>query len=128
MGFFFQAPLPVFNRNQGEIARAEREQKQIEARKAALDSTIASEVETAFQQYTVARNLLESLETGMVTQARDVRDIMEYSYKRGEASFVEFLDAQRAFNETRQTYNEARAEYARNLHLLDSVTGRTVNP
>jgi cobalt-zinc-cadmium efflux system outer membrane protein len=36
------------------------------------------------------------------------------------------LDAQRAFNETMQAYNEARAEYARSLYLLDSVTGKEV--
>jgi cobalt-zinc-cadmium efflux system outer membrane protein len=38
------------------------------------------------------------------------------------------LDAQRAFNETMQSYHEARAEYARALYLLDSVTGKAVKP
>jgi cobalt-zinc-cadmium efflux system outer membrane protein len=53
-----------------------------------------------------------------------VRVITEYSYRRGEASLLEFLDAQRAFNETMQGYNEARAEYARALYLLDAVSGK----
>ena len=44
------------------------------------------------------------------TQAQDVRTTTEYSYRAGEASFVEFLDAVRAFNDTMQSYNEARAE------------------
>ena len=61
-------------------------------------------------------------------QARDVRQITEYSYKRGEATFVEFLDAQRAFNETMQGYNEARAELARSLYLIDSISGRGITP
>ena len=43
----------------------------------------------------------------------------EYSYRRGEASFIEFLDAVRAFNDTMQSYNEARADYARSLYALD---------
>ena len=64
----------------------------------------------------------------MLKQARDVRDITEYSYRRGEASLVEFLDAQRAFNDTMQNYNDARGEYARNLYLLESVSGKGVNP
>ena len=59
---------------------------------------------------------------------RDVRSITEYSYKRGEATFVEFLDAQRAFNETMQGYNEARAELARSLYLMDSISGKGINP
>ena len=56
------------------------------------------------------------------------RQIIEYSYKRGEATFVEFLDAQRAFNETMQGYNEARAELARSLYLMDSISGKGINP
>jgi len=62
-----------------------------------------------------------------LTQAQDVRSTTEYSYRRGEASFVELLDAVRAFNETRQSYNEARAEYARSLYALDAIAGK-VNP
>jgi cobalt-zinc-cadmium efflux system outer membrane protein len=53
---------------------------------------------------------------------------MEYSYRRGEASFVDFLDAQRTFNDTMQNYNTARADYARSLYQLDSVAGRTKAP
>jgi cobalt-zinc-cadmium efflux system outer membrane protein len=59
----------------------------------------------------------------MLTKARDVRQTTEYSYRRGEATLVEFLDAQRAFNEVMQSYNEARANYARSLYGIDSVTG-----
>ena len=59
----------------------------------------------------------------MVDQAQQVRKTTEYSYRRGEATLVEFLDAQRAFNDTMQTYNEARADYARSLYLLDSLAG-----
>jgi outer membrane protein, heavy metal efflux system len=63
----------------------------------------------------------------MLQQAQDVRRVSEYSYTRGEASIVEFLDAQRAFNDTMQGYNEARAEFARQLYQLDSVSGKSVN-
>ena len=40
---------------------------------------------------------------------------------------IEFLDAQRAFNEAMQTFNEARANYARSLYLIDTVSGATVS-
>jgi len=49
---------------------------------------------------------------------------MEFSYRRGEASFVEFLDARRACNGAAQSHNEARAEYARSLYLIDATIGR----
>lgn len=126
LGVFLNVPLPVFNRNQGEIERARQEQQQIHWRVGALEAAIAAEVENAYQQFLTARSLLEAIEGQMVGQARDVREITEFSYKRGEATLLQLLDAQRAFNETMQAYNEARAEYARNLYLLDAVSGKAV--
>ena len=127
-GFFFSAPLPVFNRNQGEIERAREESRQVEARIRAMQASINSELASAYQEYSSSRSMLENIERNMLGEAKDVRSITEYSYKRGEATLLEFLDAQRAFNETMQNYNDARTDYARSLYLLDSVSGRTVNP
>lgn len=126
LGFFFSAPLPVFDRNQGEIERARQEQRQTELRIRALEASIAAELENAYQQFAASRSLLERIETRMLTQAREVREIIEYSYRRGEASLLELLDAQRAFNDTMQAYNEARAEYARNLYLLEALAGKEI--
>ncbi|MCW5981419.1 MAG: TolC family protein [Bryobacteraceae bacterium] len=123
LGIFFQTNLPVFNRNQGEIERARREQARIEARLRELEATIALEVENAYQEYATALTLLTDIERDMLAQARDVRAITEFSYTRGEASLIEFLDAQRAFNETMQAYNESRAEYSRSLYGLQSAAG-----
>jgi cobalt-zinc-cadmium efflux system outer membrane protein len=122
LGFFFSMPLPVFNRNQGEIARADREIAQAEAQVRALETRVNGEAVTAWQQYTASRGLLEDIEQRMLGKARDVRQTTEYSYRRGEATLVEFLDAQRAFNDVMQSYNEARAAYARSLYLVDAVT------
>lgn len=120
-------PLQIFNRNQGEIERARQEQRQAELRIQALESEVAGQVEMAYQQFLTARGLLDTIRSGMLRQARDVREITEFSYRRGQSSLLELLDAQRAFNETMQGYLEARAEYARALYLIDSVSGKAVN-
>jgi outer membrane protein, heavy metal efflux system len=124
LGVFFSTNLPVFNKNQGEIARAMQEQKQIEARLRQVQLTVESEVELAFLQFSNAGAVLERVENTMLAKARDVRQITEFSYRRGEATLVEFLDAQRAYNDTIQTYNEARADFARSLYTIDAATGR----
>lgn len=124
LGFFFSIPLPVFNRNQGEIERSNREQDQIVARIRTLEVQIANDVRNAWRQYDTANSILSEVEGEMLGQARQVLDTMEYSYKRGAVSFVEFIDAQRSYNEMMLGYNEARAEYARSLYLIDSIIGK----
>ena len=123
-GVFFSAPLPIFNRNQGEVARADVQRTQLEAKTRALESDVVADLDAAFAEYTSARQIVERIERDMLAQARDVRSTMEYSYRRGEASLVEFLDAVRAFNDTTRSYNEARADYARSLYTLDALSGK----
>ena len=127
MGVYFSAPLPLFNKNQGEIARAQRERELAGAKRKALEAVVNTDVEKAYRQYLVSRQMLENIEGDMLERAKSVMDTTEYAYKRGEASLIEFLDAQRAFSDATQTYNDARASYARSLYLLDAVTGALVS-
>ena len=127
VGVYFSVPLRVFNRNQGEIARAQREITLAGARSKALESSIETEVDKAYRQLTVSRQLLDGVENDILARALSVRDTTEYSYRRGEASLIEFLDAQRAFNDATQSFNDARANYARSLYLIDTVSGATVS-
>lgn len=123
LGFSVSMPLPVFNKNQGEIARAQREQQQAMARITAIETNINSEVELAYRQFQTSQRLLTNIESTLLNRAKTVRDITEYSYRRGEATLIEFLDAQRAFNDAVLSYNEARANFARSLYLIDAVSG-----
>jgi outer membrane protein, heavy metal efflux system len=126
MGVFLTMPLPVFNRNQGEIERARQEQRQAELRVRQREVVIAGEVDVAQEQVLAAESLLRTFESEMLAQAQEVRRVTEFSYRRGHVTLLELLDAQRAFNETMQGYIEARAGYARGLYGLDSVSGRTI--
>src|SRR6185312_3869697 len=51
VGFFFSAPLPVYNRNQGEIARAGREQEQLHQSLDAVQAQVTSDVAGAYEEY-----------------------------------------------------------------------------
>lgn len=122
LGFFFSTNLPIFNRNQGEISRATQEQQQVDTKLRSLEAAVESDVHIAFLRYSNAQATLSRVEGALLDRARDVRQITEYSYRRGEASFLEFLDAQRAYNETMQAYNGARAEFARSRYGIDAAT------
>lgn len=126
MGLYFSMPLAVNNRNQGEIARAQRQATLAAARQKATEAALESEIALAYRQYEVAQQLLANVERDVLGRARSVRETTAYSYNRGEASLLEFLDAQRAFNDAMQAYNDARANFARALHRLDSATASTL--
>jgi cobalt-zinc-cadmium efflux system outer membrane protein len=127
-GVFFSTNLPIFNRNQGEIARATQEQSQVQSRLRSLEASVQNDVQIAYLQYTNAQATLGRVENTLLDRARDVRQITEYSYRRGEASFLEFLDAQRAYNETMQAYNQARGEFARSRYGIDAAIGEGTVP
>ncbi len=127
VGLFLSVPLALSNRNQGEIERARQEQAQILARIRSLEQEVAAEIANAQEQFSTAKLLLESIETDMLEQSKRVREVIDFSYRRGEATFVELLDAQRTFNDTMQGLNEARAEYAKSLFLIDSITGKGIS-
>lgn len=128
LGVTLQVPLPIFNKNQGEIERAKRDYAQTQLELRAAENEVRGEVTSAWEQYQTARALLEKIETQMLARAKMVRETIEFSYRRGEATFVEFLDAQRTFNETMQGYLEAKAEYQRTLFLMDSIQAKGVKP
>jgi outer membrane protein, heavy metal efflux system len=126
-GVFFSTNLPIFNRNQGEIARATQEQLQVQTKLRSLEATVQNDVQIAYLQYSNAQTTLSRVEGALLDRARDVRQITEYSYRRGEASFLEFLDAQRAYNETMQAYNQARGEFARSRYGIDAAVGASAS-
>jgi cobalt-zinc-cadmium efflux system outer membrane protein len=126
LGFFVSAPLPIFSKNQGEIARAGfemgQETRQIEASRALIESDVAS----SLHEYSVTKELVGSIERDLLAPARSARDISSYTYKAGGTTLLEFLDAQRAFNDTMQSYVDARAGLRRAASRLNAAVGAEV--
>jgi len=125
VGVMLSVPLPVFDRNQGEIARARAERQAAAANLRAAQLTVEYELRNAYEALRVAREQLDAIDTGMLEDARRVLEVTEFSYRRGESSLIELLDANMVFNETMRDHNEARAGLAQALYQLDAVTAVT---
>jgi cobalt-zinc-cadmium efflux system outer membrane protein len=113
LGLFLSVPLPLFNRNQGEIARAEAEQNKARRSVAAGETSVAGEVATAYQEFESARQLLADIERDLLGPTMEARAGVTYVYQAGATSLLDVLDAQRAFNDTMDTYYSAQAAYRR---------------
>jgi len=73
-----------------------------------------------------ARELVRGIEDELLRSAQDVRDAERKRYESGATSFLEFLDAQRAFNDARQGLNDAWATYRRAVIHLQAGVGSEV--
>ena len=124
LGLFFSAPLPVFNRNQGEIARAEAECDRATRSFTALETDLAGEVASAFEEFDSSRLLLIDIEHDLLKPTTDARAGTTYMYQAGATSLLDVLDAQRAYNDTMDTYYSAQAAYRRAQAKLALVVGQ----
>ena len=126
VGLFVSAPLPLLNRNQGEIARAGAERDQAMRQIDATKAQVLSDVEIAFHEYEANRDLVAAIERDLIQPATSARDISTYTYRAGGTSLLELLDAQRAFNDTMQSYLDAQAGLRRAAARLDAAVGTEV--
>jgi cobalt-zinc-cadmium efflux system outer membrane protein len=126
LGFFVSTPLPVFNRNQGEIARATAEHTQASQQMAARRAEIAAEVRVASREYETLRSLVATIEHDVMGPAAKARDTSAYTYRAGAGTLFELLDAQRAFNDTMQSYVDVQAGLRRAVARLNAAVGEEV--
>ncbi|EPJ2897744.1 TolC family protein [Elizabethkingia anophelis] len=110
------------NRNAGlKIAEMAHSQSQLEYQQ--VEQSIRAEVMQAYQQYIATQKQVKQFHNGMLTEAKNILDGIIYSYKRGESSILEVLNAQRTYNDVRKDYYQALADNATALIELERKTG-----
>jgi cobalt-zinc-cadmium efflux system outer membrane protein len=123
LGLFFSVPLPIFNRNQGEIVRAEAEADKAARSLTALETEVAGQVASAYAEFSASRQLLDEIERDLLEPTDQARAATAYVYQAGATSLLDVLDAQRAYNDTMETYYSAQAAYRRAQARLTLAVG-----
>lgn len=111
-------PLPIFDRNQGNIAAARSDVAAADARVTAATNEAAATIANARASLAAAEARLGALEQSGLTEAREALRLAELSYRAGKASLIELLDAQQAYALTQSDLiaaRQARAEAAATL-------------
>ncbi len=116
-------PLPLFNRNEGAVARAGAEERQANARFAAAETAVALEVQEAVNAVDVNRRRAIYAEGEYLKNALEARDIVLASYKSGAATLIDYLDAQRSLREALRVRNRARFDYQISLFEYEAAVG-----
>ncbi|MFI5073243.1 MAG: TolC family protein, partial [Terriglobales bacterium] len=124
---FLGMDLPIFNRNQGEIARTRYALTQAQESQQSASDTVMSDVENAYEAIKSNEQVTQLYLSGYLKQAQDSRDISEYAYKRGAASLLDFLDAERSYRAIQLSYRQQLASYMTAMEQLKEAVGtRTI--
>jgi len=121
--FFGSVPLPIFNRNQGEIARSRFAITQAQEQEKATSGQTFTDVRDAYEGLRTNDKVVTLYRSGYLDVAQKDRDISEYAYKRGAASLLDFLDAERSYRATQLAYRQALASYLLSLEQLREAVG-----
>jgi outer membrane protein, heavy metal efflux system len=119
----FNIELPIFTRNQGEIARARFGVNQAQESQSAASETVLTDVTNAYESLRTNDEVVSLYNSGYLQQAQDSRDISQYAYQRGAASLLDYLDSERSYRATQLAYRQALASYMLALEQLRQAVG-----
>ncbi len=121
--FSFSIPIPIFDRNQGEIARTRYAIRQAQEQRNAASGQVLTDVKDAYEGVQSNDRLVRIYQSGVLEDSKRSRDISEYSYRRGATALLDFLDAERNYRATQLAYRQAVAAYLTAIEQLRQAVG-----
>lgn len=127
LGIGISIPLPIRDRNQGNIYAAEARNVQARLRRQFLEQTARREIEAAYNRYQAALRARTLFDDSINRQAEENLKTMRGSYDLGETRLVDVLNEQRRLIETRRAYTEVLREYQLSVVELERLIGNLGN-
>lgn len=122
-GISGMASIPLFNRNQGNIRRAELSRSQAEIEVDHLMRQIETEVRQVASEVDIARARAERIETTILPRARRIRDLTMTQVRGGQADMLDYLQAQREYVDVVRQYRDALLDLRRAALRVNTVAG-----
>src|SRR5271157_1013885 len=128
IGGSINIPLRIFDRNQGEKARTLLDIGLNERQRDAAEAQVFSDVDTAYANVESNIILLRPYKEKYLAQAVRVRDTVTYSYQRGAASLLDFLNAESDYRSVQVNYLTLIGAYLTAVAQLNEAVGRETIP
>ena len=126
LGVSISIPLRIFDRNQGEKARTQVDISRNERLRDANEAQVFNDVDSAYWTLVQNANLLKPYKATYLPLATEVRDTTAFSYKNGGASLLDYLDAEKAYRDTRLAYLNLIGSYLTAAAQMNMAAGREV--
>ncbi len=114
-------PLPVFDRNQGNIRRAQAELMAAENEVQRLELQLRNRLAAAFQRYENARQQVEKYSKNVLPTAKESLDLVTAGYRQGEFPYLTLLTAQRTYFRVSLRYLESLRDLRASSVAIDGL-------
>jgi len=118
--------IPLFSRNQGEIAASMATIDLIKARREAIRRQVEANLFSALERATAQKARAESYRTALVPTAVAIQGLAEESYRLGRDSILTALLAQRALRDVKSEYLEALLALQAAVADLEDILGAPI--
>ncbi|EHP40220.1 outer membrane efflux protein [Cupriavidus basilensis OR16] len=117
-------PLPLFDRNQGNLYAALRQADKAADEYRATQVRLANELQQATRQLTVSRSSADTLKGTVLPAARQAYEAATRGFEAGKFNFLDVLDAQRTWFQARIRYLGVVANAYQAATTIDRILGR----
>lgn len=123
--FGVSVPLPLFDRNQGNLLEALKREDKARDELQALNIRVSTDVLQARERLESIRREVDVLQQDVLPGAKSAYDAATVGFENGKFNFLEVLDAQRTYFAAKSQYLKALAEAHRTAADIDRVLGES---
>jgi cobalt-zinc-cadmium efflux system outer membrane protein len=126
VGFSVSFPLRIFDKNQGEKLRTQLDITRNERLRDAAQAQVFSDVDSAYVTLMGTVSLLQPYKATYLARALKVRDTIAFSYQHGQASLLDFLNAQSDYRSIQLNYLNLVGSFLSAASQLNLAVGKEV--
>ena len=119
--------LPLFTRNQGEIAESLANERVLEAETAATERSVSARVEAAFYDLEAQRTQVRLYHDRLLPVARQLESMAEESYRAGKTSILTAIQAQQDVQSVESSYLQSLQQLQDFYAGLEETVGGAVD-
>jgi cobalt-zinc-cadmium efflux system outer membrane protein len=119
--------IPIFNRNQGNIAKTSAQITQAQEQERAAEQLVLTQVRSAYARQQSALQVVGLYDSGYLKEAQQSLSISQYAYLRGDTSLLNFLDAERSYRTVELNYRRALARAMLSEQRVEEAIGMSAS-
>lgn len=124
--FGLSIPIPVFDRNQGNLQEAVSRKYKAEDELVAVKNRIQTSLATQYERLNAARQATLSLQVDILPNAQSAFDAANRGFSLGKFNFLDVLDAQRTLYQAKSQYINALLEAHQSVAEIERALGDVV--